>query len=103
VSIDELEDTISRKGLDKAPRLQDWQIEAKIKRSEYQVFDGRHTICILYLENGFTVDGFSACVSAANFDRELGRKLSREKAKAKIWMLEGYLLKETEYQREINS
>ncbi len=92
MTTEDLEDTISRRGLDKGPRLQDWQIEAKIKRCEYEVFDGRHTMCIMYLENGFTIDGFSACVSAANFNAELGRKLAREKAKDKVWMLEGYLL-----------
>lgn len=51
------------------------------------------TICILVLFNGFTVTGESACASPENFDAELGRKIARANAVAKIWPLEGYRLK----------
>lgn len=52
------------------------------------------TFCVLVLRNGFTVTGESACASPANFDPEIGRKIARDNAKAKIWLLEGYLLKQ---------
>ncbi|AUO65676.1 hypothetical protein WM46_13420 [Citrobacter freundii complex sp. CFNIH2] len=52
------------------------------------------TICVLVLRNGFTVTGESACASPENFDPEIGRKIARENAVNKIWMLEGYLLKQ---------
>jgi len=52
------------------------------------------TICVLVLRNGFTVTGESACASPENFDAEIGRKIARENAVNKIWMLEGYLLKQ---------
>lgn len=52
------------------------------------------TFCVLVLRNGFTVTGESACASPDNFDAEIGRKIARENAVNKIWMLEGYLLKE---------
>ncbi len=52
------------------------------------------TFCVLVLRNGFTVTGESACASPENFDAEIGRKIARENAVNKIWMLEGYLLKE---------
>lgn len=55
---------------------------------------GLLTFCVLVLKNGFTVTGESACASPENFDAELGRKIARENAVNKIWMLEGYLLKE---------
>jgi hypothetical protein len=55
---------------------------------------GTLTICILVLENGFIVTGESACASPENFDAEIGQKIARENARNKIWMLEGYLLKE---------
>lgn len=51
------------------------------------------TFCVLVLKNGFTVTGESACASPENFDAELGRKIARQNAVAKIWPLEGYLLK----------
>lgn len=52
------------------------------------------TFCVLRLRNGFTVTGESACASPENFDAEIGRKIARENAVNKIWMLEGYLLKQ---------
>ena len=52
------------------------------------------TFCVLRLKNGFTVTGESACASPENFDAEIGRKIARENAINKVWMLEGYLLKQ---------
>jgi hypothetical protein len=52
------------------------------------------TFCVLVLANGFTVTGESACASPENFNAELGRKIARQNAVAKIWPLEGYLLKQ---------
>jgi hypothetical protein len=52
------------------------------------------TICVLVLKNGFTVTGESACASPENYDRELGEKVARQKAVDKVWILEGYALKE---------
>lgn len=52
------------------------------------------TFCILILRNGFTVTGESACASPENFNAEIGRKIARDNAREKIWVLEGYLLKQ---------
>jgi hypothetical protein len=38
--------------------------------------------------------GESACVNPSDFDAEIGRNYAREKAKEKIWSLEGYRLKQ---------
>lgn len=54
---------------------------------------GLLTFCVLVLRNGFTVTGESACASPANFDAELGRKIARRNAEAKIWPLMGYELR----------
>lgn len=51
------------------------------------------TFCVLVLRNGFTVTGESACASPENFDAELGRKIARQNAVAKIWPLMGYELR----------
>lgn len=51
------------------------------------------TFCVLVLKNGFTVTGESACASPENFDPELGRKIARQNAVAKVWPLMGYELK----------
>ncbi|OTG58833.1 hypothetical protein B9T36_10880 [Acinetobacter sp. ANC 4204] len=106
-----IEKRIQAKGLN-APRLTPDHIDSKIKAVEYilprevckrdngvEVFDAplslqTLTFCILTLENGFTVTGESACASPENFDAEMGRKIAYNNAREKIWVLEGYLLKE---------
>lgn len=75
-------------------------IHKKTKKAEYIVLpDGRTTICMLTLENGFTVRGESACVSIQNFNKALGEKYAYEDAINKCWPLEGYLLAEEIFQR----
>jgi hypothetical protein len=53
------------------------------------------TLCVLVLKNGYTVTGESACASPENFDAELGRKIARGNAVAKVWPLMGYALKQS--------
>lgn len=57
------------------------------------------TICVLVLANGFTVTGESACASPENFDAAIGRKIARGHAVDKIWLLEGYLLKQSLFEQ----
>lgn len=58
------------------------------------------TICVLVLENGFTVTGESACASTENFDAEIGRRIARQNAVSKVWPLMGYALR-TELSRPV--
>lgn len=69
-------------------------IESIIAKVEYALFDTL-TIAVVTLDNGFKVVGESACADARNFDKELGRKYALENAKEKVWMLEGYLLRDS--------
>ncbi len=81
-----------------APRLTPVLIDAAIATEQHHEFEGSCvTVCCLTLQNGFTVTGESACASPANFNAELGQKIAREKARDKIWPLEGYLLKDRLY------
>lgn len=107
----QIEQEIQSKNLN-APRLTPNHIDSKIKAVEYilpcevckrdngvEVFDAplplqTLTFCILTLQNGFTVTGESACASPENFDAEIGKEIAYNNAREKIWMLEGYLLKE---------
>ena len=90
----QIEKEIQGKGLN-APRLTPQHIDDAIKSEQYYVFPGSTlTVCALKLRNGAFVTGESASVSPENFDEEIGRKIARENARNKIWMLEGYLLKE---------
>ena len=104
-----IEQEIHAKGLT-APRVTPADIEANIDSEHYfTALDGARgagdlpdenrtaldllTFCVLVLRNGFTVTGESACASPENFDAELGRKIARQNAVAKIWPLMGYELR----------
>jgi hypothetical protein len=96
-----VEQQIQAKGLN-APRLTPADIDSKILGADYHRFNGTTvTICCLYLANGFTVTGESACASPENFDEEIGRKIARENAREKIWQLEGYLLRQRLHDEEM--
>lgn len=110
----DIEREIVEKGLT-APRVTPESIAAKISSEHYfTALEGcigaedlppaqaaalpdsldRLTICILVLQNGFTILGKSAPASAANFNADLGRKVARADAVNQIWPLEGYLLRD---------
>ena len=92
MSEQEIEQEIQDKDLN-APRLTPEHIDGMCKKDQYYVFPGTQTtVCCISLTNGFTVVGESACVSAENFDEEIGRKIAFKNAREKIWLLEGYLL-----------
>lgn len=95
----QIEQEIQNKGLTEV-RITPADIEAVIRDDKYHVIPGTTTtICCLVLRNGFTVIGESSCISPKNFDAEIGRKIARENAKNKIWALEGYLLKQKQYEQ----
>jgi hypothetical protein len=90
----QIESDIQAKGL-VAPRLTPANIDATIVGETYTVLpSGKVIICELTLRNGYTVTGKSAVVSKANFNEEIGKKISRENARNEIWQLEGYLLQD---------
>lgn len=111
----QIEQEIQAKGLT-APRITPADIEANIASEHYfTAAEGAEmalglqnrvveiglipdaldllTFCVLVLKNGFTVTGESACASPENFDAEVGRKVARANAVAKVWPLMGYALK----------
>ena len=77
-----------------APRLNPSLIESVVVDTAYHILTDVLTVCVLTLRNGFTVTGESACASPENFDQEIGEQISYKQALDKVWMLEGYLLKE---------
>lgn len=106
-----IEQEIRAKGANVGPRITPADIESNIASEHYFTADdgesgaGRHahkpkhpqlsllTFCVLVLRNGFTVTGESACVSPENFNAEIGRKIARQNAVAKMWPLMGYELR----------
>lgn len=85
---------IQAKGLT-APRLTPAHIDGRIAEIQFHRFDGTTlTVCALTLQNGFVVTGTSAAASPENFDAEIGKNIAFDNARAKIWEMEGYLLRE---------
>ena len=96
----EIEYEIQNKNLN-APRLTPAHIDSQIKEIRYHRVDGTTTtICSLILMNGFVVNGESACASLENFDADLGKRIAFDNARDKIWIIEGYLLKQKLYEKE---
>jgi hypothetical protein len=109
----EIETEIQAKGLT-APRITLAHVEATIVAEAYITGDAipiwltnpevdpkfisgempALTVCVLVLRNGFKVTGMSAPSSLTNFDSNVGRMAARADAVSKVWLLEGYLLKQ---------
>ena len=78
-----------------APRVTPEQVEAAIVGETFTVLpNGRTTVCQLTLDNGFTVEGLSACVSVENFDAAIGNRIARQNAGNQVWQLLGFRLQD---------
>lgn len=90
-----IENAIQAAGATVAPRLTPDDIDRVIVSETYTTLpSGKVMVCELTLRNGFTVRGEASVVSKANFKKEIGRQISRENARSKVWELEGYLLQQ---------
>lgn len=77
-----------------APRVTPDRVFSVIKDIVFVHPIGTLTICVLTLANGFAVTGESACVSPENYNEAVGKDIAFSNAKAKIWALEGYAMRE---------
>ncbi|KGQ39965.1 Gp49 family protein [Gallibacterium anatis] len=59
------------------------------------------TICTITVKNGFKLVGTSACADEQNYDAKIGEQVAYQNAFAKLWELEGYLLKQRLYELDI--
>ena len=77
-------------------------VDSQIVNEEVIEHGNKTTICIFTLKNGFIIVESSSCVDPVNYSKEIGVDICRERAKNKIWELEGYKLqsqvKESEHQ-----
>lgn len=74
------------------PRVTKDEMLANIKEETF-FQHGLLTLCVLTLQNGFTVVGESACAVPGNFKKDVGQRLARGDAEGKVWALMGYELK----------
>jgi hypothetical protein len=77
------------------PRVHQSDVDAAVKKLDYSLLaDGRTTVCLITLHNGYTVWGASSCVSELNYVRDIGERIARENAYEKVWAICGYALRE---------
>jgi len=109
-----VEQQIQRVGATKGPRITPEHIESLITAEAYAMGNETNvqtmfespaeaqralgaldllTLCVLVLQNGYTIVGKSACASPENFNAEVGKRIAREDAVRQIWALEGYALR----------
>ena len=69
-------------------------IETKIKKVVYHKLADTFTICVLTLENGFTVTGEGFCINPNTYDETVSKIMAYDEAEAKVLLLESYLAKE---------
>jgi hypothetical protein len=99
-----LEQDSSHGGEAQSPMITQEHIDGLIAGADFYVFPGTTvTVCLLRLDNGFSVIGKSACVHSDNFNKAVGRKIAMQHARDKLWQLEGYLLCQQLYEARVAS
>lgn len=78
-----------------APRVTKDYMESRITDKSFTRFSDTVTVCQITLDNGYSVRGESACVNPANYNQEIGERISYDNAFNKLWPLFGFLLAET--------
>lgn len=87
------------------PRLSPEYIDAVVEASEVFVtkLGTKTTVIQLVMPNGFAITTHSSCVDPANYDEALGVKYALQRAKDKVWELEGYRLQSVLHTRRCGS
>ena len=85
-----------------APTVTIEEVKASIKDVTYTVLpNGRTTVCQITMDNGFTREGSSACVSLDLYDQAKGEKYSYERALDKVWEVLGFRLADRLHQAKM--
>ena len=75
-----------------APSISAEMVERFIEHHETVTMGGKTTVVRAVLKIGFEIVESASCVSAENYDEELGEEICMERIRNKIWELLGFLL-----------
>lgn len=75
-----------------APSISQEMVADFIKETQVITLGNKTTVVRAVLRNGFEIVESSACVSAENYDEDLGAQICLNHIKDKVWMLLGFLL-----------
>lgn len=76
------------------------EIAAKIERVEY-IHHDLLTFCVITMLSGFKVTGQAACAAPAEYEQQKGDKMAYRDAFSKLFLMEGYMLRDRQYQQSI--
>jgi hypothetical protein len=77
-------------------------IKSRIAKTEFHRLGETVTLCMITLDNGYSVRGESACVDPANYRQDIGERIAHDNAFDKLWPLFGFLLCEHAHGRMKN-
>lgn len=72
-------------------------IESRINNVSYHCVTDTKTLCIITLDNGFTVTGESDVAYKRDYNLEIGQKVSFEKALNKVWDFIAFMVKQYKF------
>lgn len=75
-----------------APSISEKMVGEFIAEVDVQTLGAKTTVVRATLKNGFEIVESSSCVSAANYDENVGFEICMKKIKDKVWFLLGFLL-----------
>lgn len=75
-----------------APSISQKMVDDFIMETWTTTLGDKTTVVRAMLRNGFEIVEYSACVSAENYDEDLGAQICMKHIKDKVWMLLGFLL-----------
>ncbi len=75
-----------------APSISQKMVDDFIRETEVLTMGDKTTVVRAVLRNGFEIVESSACVSAENYDEDLGAQICIKHIKDRVWMLLGFLL-----------
>ena len=78
--------------------LTETYLQSQIKETSYQRYGDTGTLCILTLQNGYTVTGTSGCIDPTIFAEDIGQHIAFDNAFNKLWEIFGYGEKQRWYE-----
>ena len=84
--------TVNPKLKTEAPSISQQIVADFIAETWTTTMGDKTTVVRAMLRNGFEIVESSACVSAENYDENIGREICLRKIKDKVWFLLGFLL-----------
>ena len=78
--------------------LTETYLQRHIKETNYYRYGDTGMLCVLTLQNGYTVTGTSGCIDPTIFDEDIGKRIAYDNAFDELWKILGYGEKQRWYE-----